>query len=45
MVKDPDGNLAEISAELEICASDRPLGTWPHRPETLNRWGVAIMRS
>ena len=45
MVKDPDGNLAEISAELEICAPDRPTGLWPHRPETLNRWGVAIMRS
>jgi catechol 2,3-dioxygenase-like lactoylglutathione lyase family enzyme len=45
MVTDPDGNLAEISAELEICAPDRPAGLWPHRPETLNRWGVAIMRS
>jgi hypothetical protein len=45
MVKDPDGNLAEISAELEVCAPDRPVGLWPHRPETLNQWGVAIMRS
>lgn len=45
MVKDPDGNLAEISAELELCAPDRPAGLWPHRSETLNRWGVAIMRS
>jgi catechol 2,3-dioxygenase len=45
MVKDPDGNLAEISAELEVCAPDRPAGLWPHRSETLNRWGVAIMRS
>lgn len=45
MVKDPDGNLAEISAELEVCAPDRPAGLWPHRAETLNRWGVAIMRS
>jgi len=45
MVKDPDGNLAEISAELEVCAPDRPIGLWPHRPETLNQWGVAIMRS
>ena len=45
MVKDPDGNLAEISAELERCAPERATGLWPHRPETLNRWGVAIMRS
>ncbi len=45
MVEDPDGNLAEISAELEVCAPDRPAGLWPHCPETLNRWGVAIMRS
>ncbi len=46
MVKDPDGNLAEISGPiLEVCAPDRPSGVWPHRPQTLNRWGVALMRS
>ncbi len=45
MVRDPDGNMAEISAELEICRPGRPVGVWPHRPSTLNRWGVAIMRS
>ena len=45
MVHDPDGNLAEISAELEICAPDRAIGHWPHRMETLNQWGVAILRS
>jgi catechol 2,3-dioxygenase len=45
MVKDPDGNLAEVSSDLEVCAPDRPVGEWPHRPQTLNRWGVAIMRS
>jgi catechol 2,3-dioxygenase len=45
MVRDPDGNLAEISCDLEVCAPDRPVGSWPHRPATLNRWGVAIMRS
>jgi catechol 2,3-dioxygenase len=44
MVRDVDGNMGEISAELELCAPDRPAGTWPHRPQTLNRWGVAIMR-
>lgn len=45
MVFDPDGNLAEISSDLEICAQDRPAGVWEHRMETLNLWGVAIMRS
>jgi len=41
MVADLDGNLAEISSDLEVCAEDRPAGLWEHRPETLNRWGVA----
>lgn len=45
MVRDPDGNMAELSAELEVCHPARPAGVWPHRPSTLNRWGVAIMRS
>lgn len=45
MVRDPDGNLAEISSDLERCDPGRPVGLWPHRPETLNRWGLAIMRS
>jgi catechol 2,3-dioxygenase len=45
MVHDPDGNLVEISSDLEICSEDRPAGMWEHRMETLNRWGIAIMRS
>jgi hypothetical protein len=45
MVKDMDGNLGEISSDLEVCAPGRPAGEWPHRPQTLNQWGVAIMRS
>lgn len=45
MVKDPDGNLAEISCDLEVCAENRPAGLWPHEPHTLNLWGSAIMRS
>jgi catechol-2,3-dioxygenase len=45
MVHDPDGNLVEISSDLESCAEDRPVGSWEHRMETLNLWGVAIMRS
>lgn len=45
MVRDRDGNMAEISCDLEVCSPDRPSGIWPHRPQTLNQWGVAIMRS
>ena len=45
MVKDPDDNLVEISAEIEQCAAARPMGVWPHEQRTLNVWGTAIMRS
>ena len=45
MVRDPDGNLVEISTELEVCDSTRNEGTWRHEERTLNRWGGAIMRS
>jgi len=45
MVLDPDGNLAEISAEIEVCAPERAVGLWPHEERTLNLWGRAIMRS
>jgi catechol-2,3-dioxygenase len=45
MVRDPDGNLAEISSEIEICPDNRPVGQWRHEERTLNLWGKAIMRS
>jgi len=45
MVRDPDGNLAEISAELEVCEPGRTEGRWRHEQRTLNQWGAAIMRS
>jgi catechol-2,3-dioxygenase len=45
MVLDPDGNLVEISAEIENCEADRPTGLWPHEQRTLNLWGTAIMRT
>ena len=45
MVRDPDGNLAEISSEIEICSDSRPVGQWRHEERTLNLWGKAIMRS
>ena len=45
MVRDPDGNLAEISAEIETCGPGRVEGLWPHEQRTLNLWGMAIMRT
>lgn len=45
MVRDPDGNLAEISSEIEHCEPDRLAGEWPHEERTLNLWGRAILRS
>lgn len=45
MVRDPDGNLSEISSEIEVCTPDRPMGIWKHEEQTLNLWGKAIMRS
>ena len=45
MIRDPDGNLAEISAELEVCTPARAEGRWTHEERTLNLWGSAIMRS
>ena len=45
MVRDPDENLAEISSEIEVCKSDRPVGIWRHEERTLNLWGKAIMRT
>jgi catechol 2,3-dioxygenase len=45
MVRDPDGNLAEISAEIEHCEPDRPAGQWAHEERTLNLWGMAFLRS
>ena len=45
MVRDPDDNLAEISAEIEVCRPGRATGLWPHEEWTLNQWGKAILRS
>ncbi len=45
MIKDPDDNLIEISADLEVCDPGRAAGRWRHEPRTLNLWGAAIMRS
>jgi catechol 2,3-dioxygenase len=44
-VHDPDGNWVEISAELERVAPERPVGNWPHEQQTLNSWGIGLLRS
>ena len=45
MIRDPDTNWLEISAELELVTEDRPTGSWQHREKTLNSWGKAYLRS
>lgn len=45
MIKDPEGNWLEISAELEIVSPDRPTGLWEHSQKTLNSWGQGLLRS
>lgn len=45
MVCDADGNMVEVSAEIEHMDRDVPARTWKHEPHTLNLWGVAWMRS
>lgn len=39
MVKDPDGNNIEISAELEHLARGEPGKTWPAGGRAINLWG------
>ena len=45
MIKDPQGYLIEISAELEIVADAVQKRSWPHEERTLNLWGPGFMRS
>jgi catechol 2,3-dioxygenase-like lactoylglutathione lyase family enzyme len=44
MVRDPDGNSVELSAEIEIVDADRKMGTWLHEERTLNYWGKGMLR-
>jgi len=44
MIPDADGNMVELSAEIELMDKDMPARLWPHEPHTLNLWGVAWMR-
>jgi catechol 2,3-dioxygenase-like lactoylglutathione lyase family enzyme len=45
MIKDPQGYLVEISAELEIVPDTVEKRSWPHEERTLNLWGPGFMRS
>ena len=45
MIRDPDGNRIEISAEMEHMDRDAPHRTWPLEERTLNLWGNAWMRT
>lgn len=44
MVKDPDGNNVELSAEIEIMPRIMPGRRWPNTDATLNAWGAAWNR-
>jgi catechol 2,3-dioxygenase len=45
MVKDPNGYLIEISAEIEIVPDGVEKRQWAHEERTLNLWGPGFMRS
>ena len=45
MIRDPDGNRIELSAEQELMPREMAMRTWPHDERTLNLWGNAWMRS
>lgn len=45
MIRDPDGNMLEFSAELEVIRTGRPVGVWPAAAGTFNKWGSAAVRS
>jgi len=45
MVRDPDGNRIELSAELERMPRDMAGRVWPHNERTLNLWGAGWLRS
>lgn len=45
MLPDPDGNMVELSSEIELMERDMPARQWPHEEYTLNKWGGAWMRS
>ena len=44
MLADADGNMVELSAEIELMDRAMAARLWKHEAYTLNRWGVAWMR-
>ena len=44
MVKDPDGNNIELSAELEVLARGQPGKDWPAGGRAINLWGTVWNR-
>ena len=45
MIRDPQGYLIELSAELEVMPDEVIERAWKHEERTLNLWGSAFMRS
>ena len=45
MIRDPDGNRIEVSAEMEHMDRGVPHRVWPDEERTLNLWGSAWMRT
>lgn len=45
MVADADGNMVELSAEIEHMDRGMAARRWKHEAHTLNQWGVAWMRN
>jgi catechol 2,3-dioxygenase-like lactoylglutathione lyase family enzyme len=45
MFSDPDDNWLEISAELELIETERPIAVWEHTERSLNLWGKGIIRT
>jgi catechol 2,3-dioxygenase len=45
MIKDPDGNNLELSAELEVLGRNHPQRAWPNTRLMYNLWGVSWIRS
>jgi catechol 2,3-dioxygenase-like lactoylglutathione lyase family enzyme len=44
MIKDPDGNNIELSAEIERMSRVVPARQWPNSRRMYNQWGVSWVR-
>jgi hypothetical protein len=45
MMRDPDDNWVELSAELEHMPPEMAAREWPHTEHTLNLWGKGHLRT